>query len=147
MGAIVAVNFVANNYIVPDYRNQPRGKDVKALVLVSPPSAYRGQAYTPAIMQPAFKGEIATLIAVGKQESKELNAAKTLNGTMSKMAETGPKKNKDKTVQLVELDTKLQGSELLSNAKLKLLPALDGYIQKRLVSKNIPWVSQIVEGE
>jgi pimeloyl-ACP methyl ester carboxylesterase len=148
MGAIVAVNFAANNYIIPDWRNQPRGKDVKALVLVSPPSAYRGQAYTPAIMQPAFKGEIATLIAVGKQESKETSAAKTLSGTMTKMGETGPKKgDKEKLVQLVELDTKLQGSELLSNAKLKLLPALDGYIQKRLVNKNIPWAKQIVEGE
>lgn len=144
MGAIVAINFVAKNYMEPDYRNQPRGKDVKALVLVSPPSAYRGASYAQAIKQPPFKGEIASLVAVGDEGSAELSNARKLEGMLTKFA--GPPKGKDKLVLLAELKTKLQAAQLLSNPQLKLGAAVDGFIQKMLVQKSFPWAKQIVPG-
>lgn len=144
MGAIVAINFVAKNYLEPDYRNQPRGKDVKALVLVSPPSAYRGASYAQAIKQPPFKGEIASLVVVGDEGAAERSNAQKLEGMLSKFA--GPPKGKDKLVLMAELKTKLQGAQLLSNPQLKLGAAVDGFIQTRLVQKSFPWAKQIVPG-
>jgi pimeloyl-ACP methyl ester carboxylesterase len=143
MGAIVALNFTAKNYVEKDWRNQPRGKDVKALVLVSPPKAYRGASYVEAVRQPAFKGEVASLIAVGEQGSAERSAAGQLEGMLSKYAESGAKNKKEKLVLYANLPTKLQGAELLSNQQLKLSAAVDGFIKKYLVEKAIAWKEQI----
>lgn len=144
MGAIVAVNFVAKNYTEKDYRNQPRGKDVKAIVLVSPPSAYRGASCSEATKQPAFKGQVSTLIAVGDDGATERNNAKQLESILTKFAESGANKDsKEKLVLYAALKTKLQGAQLLANPQLKLMAAVDGFIQKRLVEKNIPWMKQI----
>ncbi len=144
MGAVVALNFVAKNYMEKDYRNQPRGKDVKALVLVSPPKAYRGASYAEAVRQPAFKGEIASLVAVGADSSSDRGAAQQLESILSKYAESSPTKDsKDKMVLYAALKTKLQGAELLANPQLKLSGGVDGFIKKYLAEKSIPWQKQI----
>jgi pimeloyl-ACP methyl ester carboxylesterase len=144
MGAIVALNFAAKNYTEKDYRNQPRGKDVKALVLVSPPSAYRGASYSEAVKQPCFKGPISSLIVVGEEGSAEKSNAKQLDGILTKFGDSAPNKDsKEKLVLYAGLKTKLQGAQLLSNPQLKLMEAVDGFIKTRLVEKNIPWKNQI----
>jgi pimeloyl-ACP methyl ester carboxylesterase len=142
MGAIVALNFAAKNYTEKDYRNQTRGKDVKALVLVSPPSAYRGASYNEAVKQPCFKGEISSLVVVGEEGSAEKTNAKQLEGILAKFA--GAAANaKEKPVLYAGLKTKLQAAQLLSNPQLKLMGALDGFIRTRLFEKAIPWKEQI----
>lgn len=144
MGAIVALNFTAKNYMEKDYRNQPRGKHVKALVLVSPPRAYRGAAYADAVKQPPFKGEVTTLIAVGAEGAAERSAAQQLESILAKYAESGPTKDdKEKRVLYAALPTKLQAAQLLSTPDTKLSPAVDGFIKKNLVEKNIAWEKQI----
>ena len=144
MGAIVAMNFVAKNYTEKDYRNQPRGKDVKALVLVSPPKAYRGATYIEASRQPPFKGDVASLIVVGGESTTDRSAAQQLEGILTKFAESGPAKNgKEKMVLYAAPETKLQGAELLANPQLKISGAVDGFIKKYLAEKSIPWKEQI----
>jgi pimeloyl-ACP methyl ester carboxylesterase len=143
MGAIVAINFAAKNYTEKDYRNQPRGKDVRGLVLVSPPSAYRGASYAQATGQPCFKGDIASLVVVGEEGSAEKSNAKKLESILSKFAAAGNPNAKEKQVLYAGLSTKLQAAQLLSNPQLKLMGALDGFIRTRLAEKTFAWVEQI----
>ncbi|MEX2188684.1 MAG: alpha/beta fold hydrolase [Pirellulales bacterium] len=144
LGAIVALNFTTKNYMEKDYRNQLRGKDVKALVLVSPPTAYRGASYSEAVKHPAFKGDIASLIVVGEEGAGERRAAQQLESILTKYAESGTAQDsKDKRVLYAALKTKLQGAELLANPQLKVGPAVEGFIKTRLGEKAIPWEKQI----
>jgi pimeloyl-ACP methyl ester carboxylesterase len=113
--AAVAVCFAANDWskepfddAASDDMKTPRGQDVRALVLLSPPQKTKGIAFTEALAKvrnPDYN--IAFLTVYGK-----LNKADTAAINTHKKLFSNTKANKDR-IYLVGYKTNLRGSDLL----------------------------------
>jgi len=138
--AIVGADFsthVALSYAVLDWsklpyddapveaQKTPRGKDVRALILLSPDATVPGlPAADGAALIRTLK--MPTLIAVGNKDSQDRGAAKKLDELIR------PKKDEE-YVTYVEYDTKFRGTDLLNkDRKLEgdMYKFLDEYVKK-----------------
>jgi pimeloyl-ACP methyl ester carboxylesterase len=150
MGASIALEFAwydaieqENNPVLrPEYKI---GRFVKALVLISPETSFKGIAMRHAVQNPAVRGDISVLILVGKDDGIALSEAKRVNSIFER---DHPKPDPDKLAELqtlffTPLDTKLQGTNLLTEKNLKADEMIANFLNLRLVksepSKNWLW--------
>ncbi|TWT99675.1 Alpha/beta hydrolase family protein [Botrimarina colliarenosi] len=68
LGAIVATNAAALDWAVPILNRGKQGRDVKALVLVSPPWRQLGLEMLPVLRQPGVQSEIEVLLTYGGED-------------------------------------------------------------------------------
>jgi len=150
MGALIAVEFAWLDAVEQDVNRVPRpeyklGQFVKALVLLSPEISFKGISMSHAMQNPAISQDIAVLILVGKNEGSALSEA---NRVYSLFEREHPKPDPEKkaeqqTVFFNPLETKLQGSNLLTEKNLKTDEIISAFLNLRLQksdqSKNWLW--------
>ncbi|MFZ5830039.1 MAG: alpha/beta hydrolase [Planctomycetota bacterium] len=135
MGASAAVDFAHVDWSTPDYGPLQLGKFVKGLVLISPEYNYRGMNMRAALGNQSVLRDIAVLILVGRQDSRAITEANRIHGIFERY-HPEPEGSKEevaskRTLWLGPLDTRLQGTGMLSASKLRVGNHIGRFIELR----------------
>jgi pimeloyl-ACP methyl ester carboxylesterase len=143
MGASLALEFawydaVGYDQGSPEYGSLKLGRFVKALVLISPETSFKGISIRHAVQNPAVRNDISMLILVGNGESKVLGEAKRVYSILERdRPKPDPEKKADQqTLFLIPLETKLQGANLLTEKNLKTEDIINTFLNLRLVKSD-----------
>ena len=135
---IVAMNWARYNWQQPVLPAYKLGQDVKAMVLLSPTTSFKGLTNREALSHPVVKSQLSTMIAAGNEDPKVFAEAKRLHSSLQAFH---PKVSNDPAEQKAKLDlffvtpdTKLQGTQLLG-AGLPVANNVLGFINLRLIAK------------
>lgn len=142
LGALVALNFAVYDWSRRVYpaRIYKIGQDVKGLILLSPPQGEKGLSVTRALKHDVVRSKLSAMIVVGSQESRAYRDAKRLHSALErfhvKVPDDAPENVQAEKLDLflVEPDTKLQGTKLLSRG-LNVDRVIAEFINLRLVKK------------
>ena len=140
-GALVAMNWAVKDWSWPDLLTRKQGKDVKALVLVSPMSTMRGIDNNYALRHPDVRAKISMLFIVGAEDSRSMRTTKKLHGKL-KRYHPDPPEGQEKTLRTLYLfdhATNLQGLKLLEQDDLRNKLIIQKFIEERLAAKRYPW--------
>jgi pimeloyl-ACP methyl ester carboxylesterase len=140
-GALVALNWAVKDWSWPDLLTRKQGKDVKALVLVSPLSTMRDIDTNYALRHPDVRAKLSMLFIVGAEDTRAMRTTKKLHGKL-KRYHPDPPADQEKTLRTLYLfdhATNLQGLKLLEQADLQNKLIIEKFIQERLAAKRFPW--------
>ncbi len=135
-GSIVALNWAMvdwNKRSLPAYKI---GKDVKALVLVSPLQSFRGVTTRMALAHPVVRKGLAVLVIVGANNSQYYSEAKRVFKSFERFH---GKKAQD--IGFLEFDTSLEGTQLINARGLGVGGKIAQFIDWILVrnAARYPW--------
>jgi alpha-beta hydrolase superfamily lysophospholipase len=138
-GSILALRWAAADWSVRDLPAYKQGRDVKALVLLSPLQAQKGLSIKEALSVPAVLSQLSIMIVAGKEDSKGTAEAKRLFNSFQAHHPKPPtdqdKQAKEQDLFLVQPNTKVAGTKLLTPA-LPVLKEIETKIVKgRLADK------------
>lgn len=141
MGAVVAVNWAAQDWSWTDLQGVKQSKDVRALVLLSPPRQFKNLSLAQALNFPPIRDILSFFIIVGAEDSAGVAAARSI---AQQLERTRPKPTKieEKTVFLQDADlkTKLVGSKLLGESSLGVENVIAEFLKLRVVDQSFePW--------
>ena len=143
MGASIALEFawydaVGYDQGAPEYGSLKLGRFVKALVLISPETSFKGISIRHAVQHPAVRNEISVLILVGNGDNKALGEAKRVYSIFERdRLKPDPEKKADQqTLFFTPLETKLQGANLLTDKNLKVEEIITAFFNLRLVKSD-----------
>ncbi len=145
MGAVVGLNWVRYDWSVPPLPTLKQGQDVKAFVLVSPEQSFRGLPLQPALDDRVVRGELSAMVIFGEQQSDAATAGRRIFNTLKRSHREIPtdpqERQRLQDLFLLELDTSLQGTKLLTSNALKVPERIEEFIQWRLVDRadQYPW--------
>jgi pimeloyl-ACP methyl ester carboxylesterase len=138
LGSIVAVNWAALDWQRRDLIGLKQGKDVKALVLLSPSQSYKGFSMGQALQNPAVASRLSMMIIYGQQDRESASDAKAILKRLERFhPEPAPSEVAAKK-DLFEITrpTDLHGTALIDpRAMLGLQVDISKFIDLRLVSK------------
>ncbi len=139
-GALVAMNYAAVDWSWQDLANKKQGKDVKALVLISPAWAHKKLQARTFIDDRRVQGKLSIMMLVGREDKATYKSSKSIHKLLSRYhPEPDTDVRKLKSLYLFEKDTELQGEKLINTPEFKANRTIAGFIKARLGSKNIPW--------
>ncbi|MGD0653033.1 MAG: alpha/beta fold hydrolase [Thermoguttaceae bacterium] len=143
MGASIALEFAwydAMGYDQgsPEYGSLKLGRFVKALVLISPETSFKGIDIRHAVQNPAVRNDISVLILLGNGDNKALSEAKRVYSIFERdHPKPDPEKKADQqTLFFTPLETKLQGANLLTEKNLKTEEIINAFLNLRLVKSD-----------
>ena len=144
MGASVATYWAAADWDAPRLATLKQGQDVKALILASPEWSFRGLPLLRPLRQPDVRETLSFLIVYGAQDSRAKKDAKLINKNLAKYHPEPPRdKMKElKSLFLIDLATKLQGTKLLTSREFDMLPTIDAFLDARITQKHFEWESR-----
>ena len=136
-GSLVAVNFAAQDWSWRQLVTMKQGQDVKALVLISPLQSFKGFTANNALKHPVVRSKLSMLIVVGSQDRSRKNDATRIYAQLENFHPTPPKEEirEKKDLFLGELDTSLNGHQLITAPGLNVAGMIKTFIDLRLVAK------------
>lgn len=143
MGATVAVNWAARDWLAPPLTVGKQGQDVKALVLVSPAWKYQGVAMQEALKVQALKRNAAWMIIYGNEDRESMADALRLYRQLERFhpepkgVATGPQ-----DLMLVALPSGLEGSQLLSQEGKGVEDQIVAFLAAQAGDKDYPWIQR-----
>ena len=134
MGACVAIDWAQRDWAWETLASGKQGKDVKALVLLSPQWSFRGLTIGAAVGDHDFASQVSWMLVVGEQDPKIYPDVKRLYSALEKtplplMAEAPGKPALD----FHQFATSLQGTKLLAknfNTTAEILKFIDQQVAK-----------------
>ncbi len=146
VGGIVAVNWAAYDWSRQQLPAFKQGRDVKALVLISPQQSYRGYTLNKALQHPVVRSNLSLMLIVGEADRSAASDAKSIHGRIEKFHPdpgTDPEERlKKQDLFYLKPDTSLQGTQLLRRAAgLPINNNIALFIELRLVRRasEFPW--------
>jgi len=136
-GAIIAVRWAAMDMTAQNLPAYKLGQDVKALVLLSPPSTYKAVSLREALTVPAVSSSLAMLIVAGADDSKASSEADKL----LKQLQTHHSKSDEKDLFVLKPNTNLAGAKLLDRT-LDIKEKIAAFVEKTVVSKKAAYAWQ-----
>lgn len=141
MSVPVAVNWTVQDWSYIDLPNLKQGKDVKALVLLSPQMTFKTLNMSQAVTNPQspIRDKISLLLITGAEDAASVKDTRRMEQTFSRVR---PKADKieNKTLFMDDtLKTKLVGTKLLGEANLGVEDLVWQFIELRLVNPSFPW--------
>ncbi|MCA9176831.1 MAG: alpha/beta fold hydrolase [Planctomycetales bacterium] len=135
VGAITALNFVALDWSRPPLPTMKQGQDVKAFILLSPETSFKGVTAQQALRQPAVAGEVDGLIIVGARD-KAVNDVQRMYDQLSRH-----RKEDERDLFLLKPDTSLTGFRMVPARGLNVGVAIIKFINARIVTRadEYPW--------
>jgi pimeloyl-ACP methyl ester carboxylesterase len=153
MGASVALQWALYDWNWGAWSGGKRRPSVRALVLLSPQTNFRGLDTREPLANPAVRSQLSIMILVGKQEGRANTQANQLYTRLEKFHTPPPGGLDDKEMAkwdaesrdlfIRSLDTRLQGSKLLEVPNFMVSERIRWFIERRLASvkasKDFPW--------
>jgi pimeloyl-ACP methyl ester carboxylesterase len=119
LGAILAVRFAAYDWSLQDLPAYKQGKDVKAVVLLSPVASVKGLTLREGLAHPAVQSQISMMFVAGLKDTKSAGEAKKLNNSLQghrpKLPEDKEDRLKSQDLFLIQPDVSLSGTKLLTS--------------------------------
>jgi pimeloyl-ACP methyl ester carboxylesterase len=144
MGAIVATNWASLDWDWPQLPAGRQGRDVKALVLLSPLQSYKGITLNRALGHPALQRVLSTMIVVGSEDEEGVRDARAIYNRLERFRR--PTSDAGETPAYVDLffvqpKTSLRGTKLLRARGLTVNEDIARFIGLRLVAnkERFPW--------
>jgi pimeloyl-ACP methyl ester carboxylesterase len=136
-GAVLAMNWAVLDWNARSLPAYKMGQDVKALVLISPKSSFRGLTTRTALAHPIVRRDLSVFIAVGSQQSRDMSDAKRIYNSFERFHTN----EREQDLVLIAADTSLQGAKLLDAEGVDLPQKIGFFIEQRLVNKAefLPW--------
>lgn len=149
MGASVALNWAAADWLAPPLAVGKQGQDVKALVLLSPPWSFKGVPVKDALqtlLSPRIRDNISWLILVGEGDSRAANDARKVFRSIERWySEPDPSADNDgKSLYFIERETGLQGTKLLRAGGDAMQKGIARFIELRCGQQDFPWTRRLV---
>ena len=143
MGASIALDFAWYDAVEQEGNRVPRpeykiGRFVKALVLISPETSFKGISIRQAVQNQAVRKDISVLVLVGKNDGIALGEAKRVHSIFEREhPKPDPEKKTDQqTLFFTPLETKLQGTNLLTEKNLKAGDIIANFLNLRLIKND-----------
>jgi len=141
LGSVLALNWAWFDWREQDLPNFRQGKDVKALVLITPQQSAKKLTIQNALLNRDVRSTLSILLMVGANDQRHAKIAKRIH-TKLKRSHPDPPANKEKELQklfYVRHDTTLQGARLLGRPEFQAKKMIAEFIVLRLVNKKIRW--------
>lgn len=142
MGAVIAVSWVAQDWSWPRLPTYKQGQDVKAFVLISPPSTFKGVKIMPALARAPLpvRQRVSAMIVYGKRNTKDTQPALQIYKALKRYHD--PQR---KDLELLAVDSNLQGTRLLNARGLNVGVQVAKFIRRRLadIRDQYPWQPRI----
>jgi len=145
-GAIIATRWAALDWSVPDLPAYRQGKDVKALVLLSPVSSFKGITLREAFTLPAVQSRLSVMLISGAKDKAAAETKRLYNSLVPhhpRVSEEDQDAEKKQEVVLIQPDTKVTGTELLGSG-LPVPQYISRFIDNRILSRKseFPWMER-----
>lgn len=141
MGALASLYYGARDWSWKPLAGIKQGQDVKAIVLLSPPTSFKGATPQTAFKQPGLQNDVSLMVLSGRQDNKASSAAKRLVNTVKRFRGQQPDDPEEKDVVTMGLATQLQGADLLIG-ELPTYKFIGKFIEFRVQNRmedNFPW--------
>lgn len=138
LGAIVATNGAAVDWSAPVLNRSKQGRDVKALVLVSPPWKQLGLEMLGPLRQPGVQKEVAVLVTYGGEDKRATGDAERVVRQLEK-GRPEPGENEPPTVVDAPGASRLQGSAWLKQTGPDGETAIVEFLQHALAKPEFEW--------
>ncbi|MEX0820173.1 MAG: alpha/beta fold hydrolase [Pirellulaceae bacterium] len=144
VGATVAVNWAAYDWSRRQLPAFKQGRDVKALVLVSPKTSHRGLSLNKSLSHPIIQKFLSVMLIVGEGDRDASRDAKSIHSRIEKMRDEPPKELEKQDLFYLRPNTTLQGTQLINVPGLPLRQNIGLFIELRLVRKanDFPWMER-----
>ncbi|MCU0959365.1 MAG: alpha/beta hydrolase [Pirellulaceae bacterium] len=139
-GAMLALKWAIKDWTVADLPTYKMGRDVKALILVSPMHTFKGVSIANELKIRNVLAQVSVLTVVGQQDTRLYGDAKRV----IKAFEQAHRDDAEKTVIFLEADSPRQGIDLIYDRDLPTAAYIRDFIQYRLVQREaeFPWVDR-----
>jgi pimeloyl-ACP methyl ester carboxylesterase len=137
MGAIIAADWAQLDWSWPVLSTGKQGQDVKALVLISPESNFKGMKLIDAINAPDIRSQLAVLLIAGRKNGRY---SEEVNKLYKHFTRYHVEKSSPKIDKLLP-ETKLQGAKLLGEKSLGVESAISKFVAA-LVKRPYPWAER-----
>ncbi len=143
MGATLAIKYAAYDWHWPQLIGVKQGRDVKAVVMITPEIDFKGINMKDEISNKDLQANLSMFVLFGEQNSKSATEAKKINTQLERLHVDPPAEERadKKDYYYKGLDTNLQGVKLLG-ANLGVEDYLVQFIERRLVKKPFPWTDR-----
>jgi pimeloyl-ACP methyl ester carboxylesterase len=140
MGAMVAVNWAAEDWNAPPLAIGKQGQDVKALVLISPQWKFRGIPLQQGMRQADLKRNAAWLLIYGQQDSDQTADARRIYRQLEKYHPT-PAATNGPPRRLVEMPypSALEGSGMLSQLGTTIDDQIIAFLTAHVAEQELQW--------
>ena len=144
-GAVLAMNWIAQDWSWPMVGGFKQGQDVKAFVLVSPHQSFKGINIQDGFSQPNVRSQLSALFMCGGKEPRTASTTRRLYNIIKRHHADRFEDDEDKRLRkdhfLLSLDTSLQGTKLINQADLKAAKHVSTFLNLRLVEHRdqFPW--------
>ncbi len=138
LGATIGTIWSAIDYTFPTLATGKQGKDVKAVVMISPQYSFKGMPMDKAFGVQEFRETAGIFIACGGDDSKSKADAERIYKQF-----TGGRKQpddiKERRFFLDLKDTKLQATKLLTEPSARLEEVIGAFLKVRAIDLPNPW--------
>ncbi len=144
MGASVAVNWAAKDWLAPPLAVGKQGQDVKGLVLVSPRWSYNGLMIQDALKFGIFKKNVAWMLIGGVQDQKQKQDFSRVQAQLEK-SHPKPEKggaNQRSGLEVIALPTSLEGDVLVGKSGDVIDPAIVKFLTEYVAAAQLPWTNR-----
>jgi pimeloyl-ACP methyl ester carboxylesterase len=148
-GGIVAVRWAAADWAARDLPAYKQGRDVKAIVLLSPLDAYKAVTMREALTFAPVQSQISMMFVAGTKDSKSTKEAKKVYDALQrhhpKLPEEPDERRKLQELYLIQPEVNLSGTKLLaSSVAVRDLPVREMiaiFLERRLIDRKseFPW--------
>jgi len=137
MSASAAVFWAIKDWSLPQLVGYKQGRDVKALMLLSPRLNYSGLSIRDAIKHPIIR-EMPLLVAYGGQTAAHKKDANLLSKQLEKYHQGNPN-----SLKMIKVNTTLQGTQLI-DPRSPVPAQLTKFIEEQIFSKasQFPWTDR-----
>jgi pimeloyl-ACP methyl ester carboxylesterase len=148
MGANVAANWAAQDWVTPSLATVKQGQDVKAAVLISPRQSYRGLTMHAPLQVVLIKRNVVWQLFYGAEDPEFRADARRIQEQLERFhpavaPRTGPQVgNSQGTLSglvVVDLPTSLQGGNLLSQFGAQIEAQIVSFLTAHVAQKEVPW--------
>ena len=148
-GGIVAVRWAAADWAARDLPAYKQGRDVKAIVLLSPLDAYKAVTMRDALAFAPVQSQISMMFVAGTKDSKATKEAKKVYDALQrhhpKLPDDPDERRKVQELYLIQPETIVSGTKLLANAvlvrDLQVREMIAIFLERRLLDRKaeFPW--------
>jgi pimeloyl-ACP methyl ester carboxylesterase len=144
MGATVAVNWAARDWVAPPLLVGKQGQDVKALVLVSPRWKYRGVTMQQAMRVRDMKQNAAWMLVWGGENPDATSDVRRISKQLERFhpEPESSQASRPRSFQEIPLRTSLQGSNLLGQVGKPLEDRIIEFLSQQVAEQELPLIKR-----
>lgn len=143
MGASVAANWALQDWSWPPLAIGKQGQDVKAVVSISPRWTFNGLSFQLPMRDRQLKENLAWMLVYGAESTKVASDVRRIEKQLERFhPEASAAAGAPGRLQVVALQSKLQGSTLLRQIGAPIEDQIVGFLSEHVGKQQLPWINR-----